>query len=233
MHVIIRQGSGEYYTSAVFGCYDEGEDGFKRPYFIVFNKEKTGLVRQPMFDPANAPYLDLMVLEFDNNLDNWNKDEHNFGEVDFLSKPGGERLREGEVLSPELLDRCRQLDDSITFSEYNVISTEKDIEKLMMIAGGFHDAKISQLDKNEDGSVRVLLEDVWGCSIEIFLDGDVSFCTDSVNPQLYSPYWLDSSLIMADGYFVFVDDECVSLEDIDDKYCWFKARSFAYRVIPN
>ena len=54
MHAIIRQGNGKYYISAVFGYYRDitATDDYERyleeihkPYWIVWNPEKTRLIR--------------------------------------------------------------------------------------------------------------------------------------------------------------------------------------------
>ena len=54
MHAIIRQGNGKYYISAVFGYYNDvkSEDDYQRylerihtPYYIIFNEEKTKLIK--------------------------------------------------------------------------------------------------------------------------------------------------------------------------------------------
>lgn len=68
--------------------------------------------------------------------------------------------------------------------------------------------------KENDGVLRVLFDGVWGCKIEMFFDGDVSYNTDSRDPDLYDPYWYGSTMIRQDGYIYFVDDDDMKVEDI-------------------
>lgn len=60
----------------------------------------------------------------------------------------------------------------------------------------------------------MLFDGVWGCKIEMFFDGDVSYNTDSRDPDLYDPYWYGSTMIRQDGYIYFVDDDDMKVEDI-------------------
>ena len=47
------------------------------------------------------------------------------------------------------------------------------------------------------------------------------------------PYWYGSAMIHQNGYFYFVDDDNMKVEDICEGYCWFKAKRVGYRVIPD
>ena len=70
MHAIIRQGNGKYYISAVFGYYNDvkSEDDYQRyleriytPYYIIFNEEKTKLIKWFNMQP-DTKYLINQVL---------------------------------------------------------------------------------------------------------------------------------------------------------------------------
>ena len=104
--------------------------------------------------------------------------------------------------------------------------------RLMLVSGYFHDACISKLKKQDD-ALYVLFNGTWGCSIEVWLAGDVSYSVKSRDPENCDPYWFGSSVLMEDGWIYFVDDEYVSIKDITDEYCWFKARTLKYHVIPD
>ena len=54
MHAIIKMGDGKYYISSVFGYYNDvkSEGDYQRylerihtPYYVVFNEEKTKLIK--------------------------------------------------------------------------------------------------------------------------------------------------------------------------------------------
>lgn len=53
----------------------------------------------------------------------------------------------------------------------------------------------------------VLFDGTWGCKIELWFEGNVSYSTESRNPEEYDPYRSGSTLIMSNGYFILVDDE--------------------------
>lgn len=231
MHAIIRIGNGKYYTSAIFGSYIDGikRDWFKR-YYFVFDESKTKLVIQPGFDPKKSPYLDQLVLFFDEDDTDWEYEENGDGNVSFLPKKELKRYVKSGDIPEDKLQRCKEIDASAIFHDTVEIQNEKDIERLMMISGCFHDACISDMKQLADGALEVSFDGIWGCVIKMKFSGDVSCCTDSRDPEQYDPYWLNASLQKKDGYYYFVDDE-VEIEDINDDYCWFRAKKIKYKVI--
>ena len=73
MHAIIRQGNGKYYISSVSCYYSDvkSEDDYQRylerihtPYYIVFNEEKTKLIKWFNIQP-DTEYLIKQVLVID------------------------------------------------------------------------------------------------------------------------------------------------------------------------
>ena len=233
MHAIIRKGDGEFYTSAVFGYYSDKKSEYNYgAYYIVLDEEKEHLKKQQVFDPKKKPQLDLMVLIIDADNTGWSEDEHGFGGVDFLPKDEALMIIRDGVCPEDILRKCRELDSTYHYTEYNEIVDESDIERLMNVSGWFHDAVIAEMKEN-DGVLRVVFDGVWGCKIEMFFEGDVSYNTDSRDPELYDPYWYGSTMICQDGYIYFVDDDDMKVEDIKEGYCWFKAKRVRYRVIPD
>ena len=241
MHAIIRLGNGEYYTSAIFGHYDNvtATDDYERylqqihsRYYIVLNKEKTSLVKVYEFEP-DTKYLILNVLIVDTNCDDWEIDENGLGGVSFLPKNKVLKMLEDNQLPNDMLNRCLSIDVAFNYNAYPYIETKADIDNLMAVSGGFHDARIAKLERFEDNSLYVLFDGVWGCSIEVWFEEDVSYCIDSRDPEEWDPYWSCSSIILHDNYVYFVDEEEMSVDKINNHYCWFKARRMKYHVIPN
>ncbi len=233
MHAIIRKGNKEYYTSAVFGFYDDNpnKSGFCK-YVIVFNEEKTKLIKKKMFNPKKKPYYDLTVLLLDDCQNDWDVDTNGYGCVNFLNIDLVEEIVQGKNISNELLKKCKDIDSQYVYYEYNEINTQTDIDKLMLVSGGFHDARIFEMKELEDGILKVVFDGIWGCNIEMTFYGNVSYCTESRNPEEWDPYWFGSSMFIDNGRIVFVDDEDVELKDINDNYCWFKAEKVTYHIIP-
>lgn len=78
MHAIIRQGNGKYYISAVFGYYkditvtDEYErylESINKPYWIVWNADKTKLIKWLNIVP-NTKYIIPQILIVDSEHNN-------------------------------------------------------------------------------------------------------------------------------------------------------------------
>ena len=233
MHAIIRKGNGEYYTSALFGYYSDKKSEYNYgAYYIALDETKEHLIKQQLFDPRKKPQLDLMVLIVDPDRSGWSEDEHGFGGVDFLSKDEALMIIHEGTCPDEVLEKCRELDSRFHYTEYNEIADDTDIDRLMNVSGWFHDAVIKKMEERDD-RLRVLFDGVWGCKIEVFFEGDISYNTESRNPEFYDPYWGGSTMIHQNGYFYFVDEDNMKVEDIREGYCWFKARKVAYRVIPD
>lgn len=242
MHAIIRLGNGKYYTSAVFGYYDNitATDDYERylesiysKYYIVLNKEKTTLMKQYVFDRKNRHLSPNILIIDDNHDDNWHLNEAGFGGVDFLPKNDVLKMIENKNISDEVLSKCLYIDSVFQYDKYIDIKNENDIENLMAVSGCFHDARIAKLEESENDSLYVLFDGVWGCSIEIWFEGDVSYNTNSRNPEVCDPYWYGSSVIFQNGYVYFCDEEDMSVDEISNEYCWFKARKMKYHVIPD
>lgn len=234
MNAIIRLGNGKYYCSAVFGYYDDNKtDNYSYDmYYIVFNQEKTKLIKQPLFNPKSYPQLDKTVLIIDGDQTNWTVSKNGYGGVDFLPKEDALHIIESGIMPGDLLNKCLSLGISVNFEDYQEIRDSKDVDNLMWVSGGFHDAVISKQEEKQDDSLSVLFYGIWGYSIELIFSGNVSYCTDSRNPNKYDPYWFGSTLILKDGYKIFIDDYDVDIEDVNNNYCWFKAKTMKYRVIP-
>ena len=234
MYAIINNGNGDYYTSTVYACYEDptNEDGTNwwGEYYIVLNKEKNALIKHYAYDSNVKPSIRQMILYIDDNQDNWNVDKRTgIGEVNISDRDSLMKMIEQSTVSNELIE----LDKQYHFEDYPEIHNEADIAKLMLVSGHFHDARIKQIEDTND-KLHIIFDDVWGCNIEMWFSGDVSYDISCRNPAVYDPYWLGSVMIIANGFIYFIDDEDATIEDAaGDNYCWFKAREVKYHVIPD
>ena len=234
----MRNKDGSHYTSVVFGyfCKITSTDDYKRylegihnRFYVVLNEAKDALIKKYIF-PSDNKYLDPQVLIVEADQDNWLFEDDTHGCVDFLH--GVDFYAEEMAIDPVLLGQCITMDAMCRYNEYVEIKTEKDIENLMWVSGGFHDAYIETYEQVAD-SVHVLFDGVWGCKIEIWFEGEAEYSVESRDPEEDDPTWYGSSFLMHDGFFYFVDEEGVKTESIDNTYCWFKSRRVRYHVIPN
>lgn len=238
MYAVVRNKDGSHYTSVVFGyfCKITSTDEYKRylegihnRFYVVLNEAKDALIKKYII-PSDNKYLDPQVLIVEADQENWLFEDDTHGCVDFLH--GVDFYAEEMAIDPVLLGQCITMDAMHRYNEYVDIKTEKDIENLMWVSGGFHDAYIEKHEQMDD-VVYVRFAGVWGCKIEMWFEGETAYSVESRDPEEYDPTWYGSSFLMHDGFFYFVDEEGVKAEDIDNTYCWFKSRVVKYHVIPN
>ena len=240
MHAIIQLGDGNFYVSAVFGYYADitATDRYERerqannPYFIVFNKEKTRLIRWSHY-VKNTEYIipQLLIVNADENK--WKDFGVRCKFVDFLDRKLIDSFIDNEDQPEDILEKCRVLDAEYIYEEYKEIKTETDIENLLYTVGGFHDAFIAKEELKEDGTLYLLMDGTWGCKIEIWFWGDLEYSTSSRNPDETDLYWYGSTLILQDGFVYFIDETDMTVDEIGPGYCYFKARHMKYKIIPD
>lgn len=231
MYAFIKEGVGKYYTSMVFGYYDTSTNSmdYKHLYWVVLNKEKTALVNQPIYQPGRS--LQSMVLIVDADQSNWNSINENTESVDFLPTRDLYKIVEEGTIPKQLLDKCIFMDREYVLEPYPAVKSAKDNKNIDWVTGGFHDGRIVEL-KEEGDSVYLLFDDLWGCKLEIWFEGDVSYDASSRDPKEDNPYWQDGTVVIQDGYVYLIDDENATIDDIGEGLCWFKAREMKYHVIP-
>lgn len=242
MYAIIRQGNGKYYTSTVFGYFHDikSTDDYQRylerihsPYYIVWNEAKTNLTKVFAMQP-NTKYLIPQVLIVDANKENWIEDgETNMGCVNFLTRDTADRLTVSQEMPLDIFQKCMSLEKSFSYDNCQEVKTETDIENLDCVSGGFHDAYIQSCALQDNGVLHVHFNGTWGCEIDVWFWGDVSYCIESRNPDIWDPYWSTSSIFFENGYIYLVDESDMSAKQINDNHCWFKAKHMKYQVIPD
>lgn len=241
MQAIVRKGNGEYYVSAVYGYYSDifAEDVYERylqsihnPYWIVWNEEKTRLIRCLAMTPGTR-YLIPQIVIIDADQSDWIMDDCGVGCVSYLSRELLDSFLDEAIQPAAILDKCRALDDGYTYHEIQDIKSQKDIDNLEWASGGFHDAYIDKEILLEDGTLYLLFDGTWGCKIEVWFDGDLEYDSSSRHMDGYDDTWLDSAIFIRDGFVYLVDDAKMTAEDIQPGYCYFKARHMRYHIIPD
>lgn len=240
MFALIRQGEGKYYVSAVFGYYKDvkSKDDYQRylesihsPYYVIFNEEKTKLVKWFAMQP-DTKYLIPQLLIVDSDRSDWILDEEYTGGVDFLPREKADSIIEAETVPPDILEKCLTIDCTYKYDEYPEIKNEKDIENLDCVSGNFHDACIAEQNL-DDGTLHLLFDGTWGCKIEVWFWGDLEYNMDSRASEEWDTYWFGSTILLQDGFVYFIDEEDMTVDKIGDGYCWFKARHMKYHIIPD
>lgn len=241
MHAIVRQGDGKYYISAVFGYYKDitaTEDHARyleeiyKPYWIVWDAEKKRLIRWSSMVP-NTQYMIPQVLIVDAEQTHWNMDDEGVGCVDFLSRELLDSFLDEEVQPESILAQCRAMDEGYVYHEVVEIKTSQDIENLACVSGGFHDAYIVKEEPQDDGSLYLRFDGTWGCEIEVWFQGDLAYNTSRRDSGDFDPIWFGATVILENGFVYLVDEDDMTVEDISEETCYFKARHMKYRVIPD
>ena len=186
MYAIIREGNGKFYTSMVFGYYKSSNDSdYKNRFWIVLNKAKTALIKQSVLQ-QNTEYLIPMVLITDADTNGWNKIGENQESVDFLPTEDLLSMIDGGNVPNELTRKCIELDSAYKFESIRTIGTLNDIRDLDWVSGGFHDAFIADIKQNDD-SLYILFDGTWGCKIEVWFEGDISYDASSRDSGKWDP----------------------------------------------
>lgn len=241
MHAIIRQGEGKYYVSTVFGYYQDvkSEDDYQRylerihsPYYVVWDEDHEKLVKCFAMQP-NTKYLIPLVLVIDSDQTGWIVDEDGIGGLEFLPRHLADDCIEQGSLPESILQKCREADSGYTYEPYKEIKSEKDILDLQWASGYFHDARIAKGELQNDKKLYLLFDGIWGCSIEMWLWGDLEYDTSSRDPEECDPYWFGSTILFQDGFIYFVDEDEMKVDQITEEYCFFKARHLKYHIIPD
>ena len=242
MHAIIRKGNGKYYVSAVFGYFrsvpkDDSYEEYIRcsryPYYIVWNEEKTALIKKHQF-VQDTEYIIPQVLIVDGEQKGWESDSKTRSEwIAFLPRELADELVQKKTLPEQIRKKCLAEDDHFIYQEYREVKTQKDIDDLEWVSGCFHDGCVEKAEWDKDGSLYVLMGAVWGCSIELWFWGDVEYDISARDSSIVDPYWLDGSIFFENGFVYLVDDCDMTAEQITSNYCWFKGRHMKYRVIPD
>lgn len=232
MVAIIREGDGRYYTSMVFRYYrPEGWDGAYRAERIVLNREKTALVRQSVFRQG-VEHLDLLTLVVDADQSGWRELSECCASVDFLPTEQLPAWVSDGVAPQELLARCIAMDAAYAYQPVRRICTAEDVRDFEWATGGLHDAYIDEV-RREGDEIRVRFSGCWGCRVEVIFTGEADCDTACRETEAMDPYWLGSSVVMADGFVWLIDDEDMRPELINEECCWFRGRQMSWEIIPD
>ena len=139
MHAIIRKGNGKYYVSAVFGYFrsvpkDDSYEEYIRcsryPYYIVWNEEKTALIKKHQF-VQDTEYIIPQVLIVDGDQTGWEFDSKTRSEwIAFLPRGLADELVQKKTLPEQIRRQCLVEDDNFTYQEYREVKTQKDIDEI-------------------------------------------------------------------------------------------------------
>ena len=85
-----------------------------------------------------------------------------------------------EGISENVLEECIRLDAEYEYNAYPEVKSQKDIDNLMVLVGGFHDVYIVDCHLTEDNSLYMRFDGIWGCLLEVWFSGDVAYSKKAV-----------------------------------------------------
>ena len=234
MYAIIRKETGGFYTSPVFGFYDDNPDPLSAEmYYIVLDDKKRKLIRQYEYEQGNIR-LNKLVLVTDTDTSGWNMLDEYHGCVPFLDKDKAlEYVRDGTPRN--ILTQCLAYnieDYPLTIS----IESQFDIDYVMNATDDFHDAYITSIDSSIPNILVVQFKGLWGCSVEMILENGIKYnaetCEQSLRNCKLEPYWFDASLLIEGKYKYLINEEDRKPEEINESFTWFRAEQMRFRIIP-
>ncbi len=234
MYAIIRIGNGQFYTSPVFGYYkkpDQKDDAFAY-YYIVLNRENDRLIRCDEME-QDIKYLIPQVIVVDTDMTDWLLEEDGTGGISFLPRDMADAITDSGNMPSDILKKCLNIVQTHHYDEYAEIKNEKDIQNFYAASFGLHDAYLEEENFLDEQTLYVKFEGTWQRSVEIWFRGEISYHTESRKTDFADPYWYVSSIILSDGFVYLIDDDNVLPQDLDESYCYFKARKMTYRIIPH
>ena len=162
-----------------------------------------------------------------------------------------------DINNYEYIKSCLRNDDFIVFCDSGLRHLESLQVTLGLIVGDFDSHDNPNLDvetivlpceKDDTDTVFAVKEAIKRgfddflliCAVGARLDH--TLCNVSIllyhdslgkKGKIIDPYWFGATLKKENGYFYLIDEENMDVNEISEDYCWFKARSVRYRLIPH
>ncbi len=200
---------------------------------IILNEDKTKIIKERVYDINLSIKRRIFII--DSDRDNWQKKQIKIKGKLFKKAVEAQgydwvldkvqRMDFGE----EDLKKAKALDEKVSILEWNILSSEKDVESLKSAAWDFHDSYIESLHyQYGDERATVIFKGCWNCAIELMF-GDIE--TVHLSRRDYYDFIFSSSILFKDGFVYWVDDVVEKVEEITDDMTYFKARVLMWKMI--
>ena len=235
MNVIVKNNDGTYYASKVFGIINNKvgvkyEQGWSYKYVVL---NKTGNNILIIDEYAKTKHN---IITYDTDKTDMTLDKNNIGKVNFLTEEEYAKILNNQI-TEDIIKKCQKY-VVVYKDEYVDILTDKDINNVIEIFFGFHDAYVYNICENKD-ELKVTFLSEWGCNLEMVFSGNVTY-KNMRTTQEGDLWWYDATIIIQE------DKEnnyrCVKLidnadykpeDDIEKFQCFFIGDKAKYRIIPN
>lgn len=220
----IRTDNG-FYNSIVFAIFNKSW----KSQVIVFNQDYTALQFVRIFDRKRNVY----IYNTETNSD-WIDNKKVKGYQWVLDKIS-RKLFKTEI-DQSVLPQCRELQATVEQSDWIELKTKYDVEGLMEIAFGFHDAYVKDMYV-ESGKQYIHFDTTWSCEILFELDGSIetNLIKDFGRIAIgnYFPTIFDSAIFFENNMIYWVDESaCENSSDLDkSQYRYFCANQVKWKPI--
>lgn len=220
MNAIIRTKTG-FYCSTIFAYFNNK----LKSSVVILNESGSQLIIMPINNLSKGIRRDVLI--FDENMDGWIENKQWQG-LDFIVNDAGllRSIKKGLDTPLDVLNKCKDLQTTETFSGWKEINSDDDIEKLMNISVYFHDGYIENVE--QDGNVLYVNFKCWSCRIIIkFVDIIESNSGEGVS-------WDNNCIVEAKMYYVddyikwVVDGFCFA--ECDNQECYFTSKRAQYKI---
>ena len=179
-----------FYDSIVFALFNKSWNSS----VVVFNQNYDSLIFVKMWKPKRNVFIYNDVQDED-----WIENEKVKGYKWVLENISRKLFR--TEINQRILGKCQELQATVVQSDWFELKTKCDVEGLMSIAFGFHDAYVKDMYV-ESGKQYILFDTTWSCEILFELDG-------SVETNLIKDY----GQIAIDGFFPTIFNSTIFFEN--------------------
>ena len=222
MNALIKTQNG-IYCSTVFAHYYKP----KKMAVIVFDESNSRLILVNYVEKQSRFRYKTNAIIADDSQDEWVKNKKWCG-FDFLVNDKNilKSIKLGENVDETVLNKCKALQTTETFTDWNNLNTESDIRTLMNLAYNFHDSALeSVINDGIDTYVKF-----YCCDSYI----TIKFTNVLSSNKGDGISWVNNSILEAIMHFEngnikwFVDS--FAFEEYENQECYFIAEKAQYKI---
>lgn len=234
MKAILRVGYARHYLSPIFGVYRDpasARDPFDA-YVVCLDERREALTVHPLNNAAAAPSIYPALLFTDASAEGFVTEGAYLG-APFVPFSLAQKIAAGEAAPADVVARCRAMDDGEAVDTLRTVRTDDELERLMSIVGYFHDRRIECVccDREQD-TVSIEFSDVWGCTLELFFEGDTACVCAGEPPETYGGRWMGGDIRRCGEYFYLADGIGFEPHELNDEYCWMRGKTLRFCLTP-
>ena len=210
--------------------YDDEKEKFQLLRVYEINPYITRKIFVINTDTSNWINKDLIKLSLKNKLKDCQGYDWIINNKDLIKM-----IKDGKDVDELYKNIAKEMNMSIDKSQWHYVKDIKDAEDLLNAAWGFHDAEIDSinyiLQENYDDPsvVQVHFIGCWDAEIILEFSGDIliHFNVNDTN----SLEIMASNILFDNGFIYWVGEYVESINEIEDEYTYFRARSLKWKII--